>query len=378
MSDRLPSARGAWPALPRGRTYPIRATSGPYRPFATDPGWNEAWWWLALPSAGARRADRHIPACTELLCQMDHPRGLRGTGIFPIRHHAGRARARRPAAVQAVRAPAAVRAHRHHHRRSELPLHRRRRDELGPAFLPLEHAGVLGRGGTRRRKPTCTTPMPCSRNIPRAVLELGVLIGGIIIPIAAMFDPRVARQPANRCSCRPSRCCRLAVAWSWASSSPTWLSQKGYLGELLRQAERDDRELALRSSMLAYLIVFARRIREIEARQPEAREGRKRMAKARGPAPKSQKNSTHHLPIRKMQQDTIRPFAGDSRLGRSVVVAGLHSRSRSSSFTASSTPTSTTRGSSQGIWRARVQPIPHHDVAARVTLQLGMLIGEAF
>ena len=22
---------------------------GPYRPFTSDPGWNEAWWWLGIP-----------------------------------------------------------------------------------------------------------------------------------------------------------------------------------------------------------------------------------------------------------------------------------------------------------------------------------------
>jgi hypothetical protein len=31
---------------------PKNAT-GPYRPFASDPGWNEAWWWLWLPVVGA-------------------------------------------------------------------------------------------------------------------------------------------------------------------------------------------------------------------------------------------------------------------------------------------------------------------------------------
>ena len=55
---------------------------------------------------------------------------------------------------------------------------------------------------------------------PRAVLELGVLIGGIIIPIAAMFDPGCA-PTGYRCSCRRSRCCRWRSR-PWASSSPTW------------------------------------------------------------------------------------------------------------------------------------------------------------
>src|SRR5262245_61454172 len=28
---------------------PDPALPGPYRPFARDPGWGEAWWWLAIP-----------------------------------------------------------------------------------------------------------------------------------------------------------------------------------------------------------------------------------------------------------------------------------------------------------------------------------------
>lgn len=27
--------------------------AGLYRPFASDPGWNEAWWWLGIPVAVA-------------------------------------------------------------------------------------------------------------------------------------------------------------------------------------------------------------------------------------------------------------------------------------------------------------------------------------
>ena len=30
-----------------------KLSAGPYRLFASDPGWNEAWWWLGIPVAAA-------------------------------------------------------------------------------------------------------------------------------------------------------------------------------------------------------------------------------------------------------------------------------------------------------------------------------------
>ena len=49
MSDRLPSSRGAMVRAAARPHLPDPATTGPYRSFATDPSWHEAWWWLALP-----------------------------------------------------------------------------------------------------------------------------------------------------------------------------------------------------------------------------------------------------------------------------------------------------------------------------------------
>ena len=36
-----------------GLHLPDPAAVGPYRPFASDPGWSEAWWWLGVPVLSA-------------------------------------------------------------------------------------------------------------------------------------------------------------------------------------------------------------------------------------------------------------------------------------------------------------------------------------
>ena len=44
QAGRSPAAAAAKPGLPDPRM------RGPFRPFATDPGRSEAWWWLVLPA----------------------------------------------------------------------------------------------------------------------------------------------------------------------------------------------------------------------------------------------------------------------------------------------------------------------------------------
>ena len=102
---------------------------------------------------------------------------------------------------------------------------------------------------------------------PRAILELGVLIGGILIPVAATFDPRVR---ANRLSLFLPAAAQIPTAIiALGTKAADMLSQKGYVGELL-QRPGETIELYLYFFILAYLIVFARRIREIEAAEHTA------------------------------------------------------------------------------------------------------------
>jgi len=52
-----PRFAGAKAAPPNGRRkqlpLPDPKLTGPFRPFTSDPGWNEAWWWLGLLAAVA-------------------------------------------------------------------------------------------------------------------------------------------------------------------------------------------------------------------------------------------------------------------------------------------------------------------------------------
>src|SRR5262245_38197615 len=103
---------------------------------------------------------------------------------------------------------------------------------------------------------------------PRAVLELGVVIGGILIPIAAAFAPWL-------------RACRLSLFFPPAALMPAAIGAMAFkLSDILVQkiygakpAYRPSEtiELYLYYFILTYLIVFARRIREIEASDGGAR-----------------------------------------------------------------------------------------------------------
>jgi hypothetical protein len=95
---------------------------------------------------------------------------------------------------------------------------------------------------------------------PRAIHELGVLVGGIIIPIAAVFDPRVH---TNRLSLfLPPPALMPAAIVVTALKAADLLFQNGY-GRLL-QRPSETIETYLYFFILAYLIVFARRIKELE------------------------------------------------------------------------------------------------------------------
>ncbi len=257
MSDRLSSARVASAARPR---LPDPATSGPYRPFASDPGWSEAWWWLGLPVIALALLiliNRFDPA---FYAKWIIPEGY---GVLEFSQFA----------TMLIALGLAIRL-------LFTPFVRRRPFVLTVTIIAalscLYIAGEEMSWGqhflhwntpeywaevNRQQETNLHNTYAVFDKYPRAVLELGVLIGGIIIPIAAMFDSRVR---ANRLSLflPPSALLPVSVAAMGVKLADMGF-QKGYMGELM-QRPSETIESLLYVFILAYLVAFARRIREIE------------------------------------------------------------------------------------------------------------------
>ena len=90
----------------------------------------------------------------------------------------------------------------------------------------------------------------------------GVFIGGILVPLAAAFDMRVR---ANRLSLfLPSAALMPTAIGVFVFKFLDLAQQKGFVHPWL-QRPSETIELYLYIFILAYLVVFARRIREIEA-----------------------------------------------------------------------------------------------------------------
>ena len=97
---------------------------------------------------------------------------------------------------------------------------------------------------------------------PRAILELGIAIGGLLVPLAAAFFPAVR---ANRMSLFLPAAALVPTAIAvFAFKFGDLTQQKGYMGELLLRPS-ETIEILLYFFILAYLIVYARRIKELEA-----------------------------------------------------------------------------------------------------------------
>ena len=169
---------------PRPHLPDPKNAAGRYRPFASDPGWDEAWWWLGLPLAVA------------LLVIL--------TGFF---------------------AP-----------------------DIYNAWIIPKGYGVL------------EFSQFLIMIVARVTLELGVLIGGILIPAAAWFRPQI-------------RASRFALFFPAAALVPTALLalcfkllDEARARELVLAYERPSEsiEFYLYFFILAYLIVFSRRIGELE------------------------------------------------------------------------------------------------------------------
>ena len=260
MSNRLPSGRGAIAGGPVRPHLPDPARPGPCRPFSTDPHWNEAWWWLGLPA---------IALILLVLINRFDPSGYatwiipEGYGVLEFSQFA----------IMLLALALAMRL-------LFRPFVRRR-----PLVLAVTIIGALSclyiageevswgqhffhwntpdywAAVNRQEETNLHNTYAVFEKWPRAALEIAVLIGGILIPIAACFFPSVR---ANRLSLFfPASALMPAAVVVMVIKIADLLCQKHFVGELL-QRPSETIELNLYFFILAYLMIFDRRISEIE------------------------------------------------------------------------------------------------------------------
>jgi len=235
-----------------------RIATGPYRPFASDPGWDEAWWWLGIPLAFALLVIVTGGFAPEFYGAWIIPEGyglleftqfivMIGAFVLAVRLLFDPFVRQRPF-VLAVTIIVA----------------------LGSLFIAGEEMS-WGQHFFHWNTPEYWAKVNVDDEtnlhktydifdkIPRVTLELGVLIGGILIPAAAYFRPEI-------------RASRFALFFPAAALVPTALLALGFklldearARELVLAYERPSEsiELYLYFFILAYLIVFTRRIGEL-------------------------------------------------------------------------------------------------------------------
>jgi hypothetical protein len=227
---------------------------GPYQPFTTDPGWSEAWWWLAVPVFFAGWLIGMWRVVPEWYLKWIIPEGY---GILEFSQFI----------ILLVALAIAVRL-------LFKPFVRKR-----PFVFAVTIIAVLGCIYTageemswgqhffhwktpeywamvnRQQETNLHNIYPAFEQWPRTVVALGVAIGGILVPLAAAFFPRVRSN-------------RMSLFLPASALLPTAVIAMGFKLELVhRLVNRPSEavELYLYFFILGYLIVYARRIREVEA-----------------------------------------------------------------------------------------------------------------
>lgn len=241
--------------------------SGPYRPFSSDPGRGQAWWWLLIPLclapalvvAHAIAPDwyraRVVPEGYGFL-ELSHFFVPLAGFVIAVRLLRRRfVRERRLVLVfTALSAFACFYIAGEEH-------------SWGQHFFQWETPEAWSKLNRQDETNLHNTLDVFDKN-PRLLLELGVLVGGILIPIAAAFWPGVRRN-------------RWALFLPAAALMPTALGALLFKVSSMLQNAIGTEALVFRPSeaaetfyylfILFYLIVFSARIRELEAEQASSR-----------------------------------------------------------------------------------------------------------
>lgn len=255
-------------AEPSGLRLPDPAAAGPFRPFTTDPGWREAWWWLGVPVVIAVLLIAIYAVAPGWYEAWIHPEGY---GALEVGHFLI------PLAGFVIAVRLAFR-----------PFVRKRRLVLATAVIGAigcfyiageEHSWGQhlfgwqtpeGWSAINRQDETnlhnIVGPIGIFEKNPRTVLEIGIVLGGLLIPALAPVLPWLRRG-------------RLSLFLPAAAIVPTALGAMLFKLSGMLQNVAGLPALVFRPSeaaetyyylfILIYLIVFARRIREIEAAEAE-------------------------------------------------------------------------------------------------------------
>lgn len=259
MSNRLPSRRGALVGAPGRPHLPDPATSGPYRPFASDPGWSEAWWWLGLPALALIALIAVSQLRPDWYAAWIIPEG---NGVLEFSQFA----------TMLVALALAVRL-------LLKPFVRRRPFLLAVTIVAAlsciyiageemswgqhffhwntpEYWALVNRQGETNLHNTYAV----FEKWPRAILEIGVFVGALLVPLIAAFDSRV-RTTRMSLFLPPAALVPAAIA-VFAFKYLDVAQQRGYLQTLV-QRPSEAVEFYLYFFIFAYLVIFERRIREI-------------------------------------------------------------------------------------------------------------------
>ncbi len=268
--QRRPKSTGQSAA--RKARLPDPKLSGPFRPFRTDPDWSESWWWLGIPLAVALFVTGSYGPDAEWHRRwVTAESGILETAQF-ILMVVGFA-----LAVQLLFSPFV--------RRHPFVLAVTGLAALTFFFIGGEEVS-WGQHIFFWQDPSLVSAANGNGELglhkidkgfertPRALLEIGVFVGGLLIPLLCAYAPRLRQS-------------RIALFLPAAALVPTALFAALFKGgDMLAKNELVAAGLAARPSevtefylyffMLAYLIVFDRRIHELETEGQKAKPRRRK------------------------------------------------------------------------------------------------------
>ncbi|MGE3626076.1 MAG: hypothetical protein AB7G34_06845 [Hyphomicrobiales bacterium] len=234
--------------------------AGRFRPFATDPGWPEAWWWLGIPLGLTIFLLVTYAVAPEFYVEKILPEGY---GFLEMGHFF----------IPLVGLIVAVRL-------LFKPFVRARRLVLAVAAMgALACFYIAGEEHSwgqhffnwqtpeywsqinRQQETNLHNTLDLFDKKPRALLEIGVLIGGLVIPALAAFQPWIRR---NRWSLFLPAAAIVPVSLGALlfKFSATLSKELGMAPLVARPADATESFLYL--FIVFYLLMFARRIGELE------------------------------------------------------------------------------------------------------------------